>query len=187
MYKIKKQELRELEKKADLREIDLYYGDATKISQTGYCPYGWQKKGEEISIPVTRGKSINCFGFYSRNNDFYYKITQENINSDFILQMLDEFSFYINKETTLVFDNASVHKAKKILERLEVWERRGLHIFFLPTYSHQLNLIERLWEEFKLRWIKPLDYISADNLFYAVNRICANVGLELFMKISVFR
>lgn len=36
--------------------IDLYYGDETKISQTGYVPYGWQHKDENISIPIQHGR-----------------------------------------------------------------------------------------------------------------------------------
>lgn len=183
-YKAKKKALKDLEKQAELGVIDLYYGDSTTISQMGNSPYGWQKKAEEINIPVTRGKSISCFGLFSRNNDFYYKITTESIKSDFILGMLDEFSLMIDKKTVLVLDNARPHKAKKVMERLKLWEKRGLYIFFLPVYSPQLNLIERLWEEFKLRWLRPSDYVSADDLFYAVNRICNAVGSYLFLNIS---
>ena len=47
-------------------------------------------------------------------------------------------------------------------------------------------IIERLWKEFKEGWLKPSDYQSADTLFYAVDRICANIGKELFMNFSEF-
>ena len=61
MYKTRKEALSLLEQQAALGNIDLYYGDATKISQEGYVPYGWQFADEEIGIEATKGKSINCF------------------------------------------------------------------------------------------------------------------------------
>jgi len=54
----------------------------------------------------------------------------------------------------------------------------------LPPYSPQLNIAERLWKEIKEGWIKPHDYLDADNLFYALDRICANIGKNLFINFS---
>ena len=57
---------------------------------------------------------------------------------------------------------------------------------YLPPYSPQLNIAERLWKELKEGWIKPNDYIETDTLFYAVNRICANIGNILSIKFSKY-
>ncbi|MBX2840286.1 MAG: hypothetical protein KTR26_00840, partial [Flammeovirgaceae bacterium] len=48
-----------------------------------------QFEDENVSIAASRGKSINCFGLLSRNNDFFSKITTANINTDFIINTLD--------------------------------------------------------------------------------------------------
>ena len=106
------------------------------------------------------------------------------INADFILEFMDEFSLNITNTTVAVFDNAPVHKARKIKERLQVWQKRGLYIFFLPPYSPQLNIIERFWKELKEGWIKPEDYHTADDLFYAVNQILAGIGTEFTMDFA---
>lgn len=84
----------------------------------------------------------------------------------------------------MVLDNARIHTAHKVKQRLEIWQKRGLYIFYLPPYSPHLNIIERLWKEIKQGWIKPSDYLSADNLFYAIDRICATVGKQLFINFS---
>ena len=167
--------------------IDLYYGDETKISQQGYVPYGWQFNDEDVFIQATKGKSVNCFGLLSRNNKFLYRNTEKNINSDFIIETLDELSLTITMLTVIVLDNARPHTARKVKQLLKVWQKRGLYIFYLPPYSPQLNIIERLWKEFKEGWLKPADYQCADSLFYAVDRICANIGKQLFMKFSDFK
>jgi len=175
-----------LEQQSQLGHIDLYYGDETKVAQEGYVPYGWQFEDEEVAIEVTRGRSINCFGLLSRANDFFSRITEENINADFIIETLDAFSLSIKKPTVVVLDNAKVHTARRVKELFEIWQNRGLYIFYLPPYSPHLNIIERLWKELKEGWLKPEDYQSADNLFYAVNRICAAIGTELFINFSQF-
>lgn len=164
----------------------MLYGDAVKVSETGYVPYGWQFPDEQVSIPANRGASINCFGLLARDNRFFYKNTEKNINADFIIGILDEFSFKIDKPTVVVLDNASPHKAKKVRELFGIWQSRGLYIFFLPPYSPQLNIIERLWKEIKEGWLRPQDYVSTDNLFYALDRVCAAIGSNIFMKFSNF-
>jgi transposase len=69
---------------------------------------------------------------------------------------------------------------------LETWQKRGLYIFFLPAYSPQLNIAERLWKEIKEDWIKPSDYIDAENLFYAVDRICGSATNAHFHTYPIF-
>ena len=92
----------------------------------------------------------------------------------------------INKPTVIVLDNARIHTARKVKERLRDWQDRGLYIFYLPPYSPHLNIAERLWKELKSRWIKPADYCSAENLFYTVSLALTAVGKELFINFSKF-
>ena len=135
-------------------------------------------------IQAAKGKSINCFGLLSRNNKFVYRNTEKNINSDFIIETLDELSLSVTILTVIVLDNARPHTARKVKQLLGTWQSRGLYIFYLPPYSPHLNIIERFWKEFKEGWLKPSDYFDADTLFYAVDRICAAVGKDLFMNFS---
>ena len=78
----------------------------------------------------------------------------------------------------------SVHRNKKIRELRELWEKRGLFLFYLPPYSPHLNLAETLWRIMKTKWIRPQDYASSDNLFYTVNRALAAVGDTLGIKLK---
>lgn len=48
---------------------------------------------------------------------------------------------------------ASVHKAKAIEPLLNVLERQGLKLYFLPPYSPELNRIEKLWHKMKYEWM----------------------------------
>ena len=184
LYEVRKQALSLIEQQAEPGNIDLFYADEAQFSQQGYVPYGWQFDDEEVAIEACKGRSTNCFGLLSRTNGFIYKMTERNINSDFVIEILDELSLTISKFTFVVLDNARIHTARKVKQLFETWRKRGLYIFYLPTYSPPLNIIERPLKEMKQGWLKPEDYQSADSLFYAVDRICANIGNTLFINFS---
>ena len=187
MYAVRKESLLLLEKSSEKGEIDLYYGDESRVCEEGYVPYGWQFKDEKVAVRVAKGKTLNCFGLLSRQNDLIFNTTEKNIDADYILGQLENFSYRIGKPTVVVLDNASVHTAKKIKERSEYWQQRGLYIFYLPPYSPHLNIIERLWKELKARWLRPSDYETPDQLFYAVWAALATVGTRLIINYGTFK
>ena len=163
--------LKELESLSRAQAIDLFYGNESGICTEGYVPYGWQFKGEEVSVPSERnGKRLNCFGLISRDNRCHWAATTDSIDSAFICEYLERLSFQIERQTVIVLDNASVHRSKAVLERLPYWRRRGLWLFYLPPYCPHLNLCETLWRVMKGKWPAPQDYSSSDALFYAANK-----------------
>ena len=171
-----------LEQRSDNGEIDLYYGDEAQVSEEGYVPYGWQFKDENVSIKSAKGKSINCFGMITRDNQFEYATTYETINSNFIIEQIDRFSYGIKKHTVIVLDNAKVHQSKAMQAMQCVWAKRLLFIFYLPPYSPHLNIIERVWKEIKARWIQVKDYEDYDQLFYATRLILNAIGNSVFIN-----
>lgn len=130
---------------------------------------------------------MNCFGLISRKSVLHFATTSKKITAAFVLEQLDKFSWTITKPTVVVLDNARIHTANKIKERLKYWQKRGLYIFYLPPYCPHLNICERLWKELKARWIKPEDYINSDNLFYQVKQLLNAVGEELIINFSEFK
>lgn len=93
-----------------------------------------------------------------------------------MIGFLDSFSLSIARKTVIVLDNAPIHRARKLFALRDLWEKRGLHIFFLPPYSPHLNIAEILWRMLKGKWLQPRDYITSDTLFYAANRALATMG-----------
>lgn len=173
-----------LEEQSRQGTVDLFYGDESQVSPAGYVPYGWQFEQEVVCIESAKGKGLNCFALINRDSQLIYTTSKENITAQFVVEQLDSFSLRLKKPTVVVLDNAKAHTAAKVKEQLENWQQRGLFLFYLPPYSPHLNLAERLWKELKARWLRPLDYISTDNLFYAVEMALAAVGKQLFINFS---
>ena len=49
-------------------------------------------------------------------------------------------------------------------DNLEEWQQRQIEMFWLPSYSPQLNLIEILWRFIKYEWIEIKAYRSWQTL-----------------------
>ena len=180
LYHYKVECLVELERLSSGGEIDLYYGDESGVCREGYVPYGWQFKGERVSVPSDRnGDRLNCFAIISRESACHWMAATETMNAEKICGFLDQLSWGIKKKTVIVLDCAALHRGKVIKERLAYWRRRGLWLFYLPPYSPHLNLCETLWRILKGKWLSPEDYQTDDDLFYATNRCLADVGIGL--------
>ena len=102
------------------------------------------------------------------------------------MEQLDRLSLQIRKLTFAVVDSASEHTAKVIKERLDIWQQRGLYLFYLHPYTPYLNIPETLWRKIKMEWLIPEDYRERDTLFCATNRCLANVGTNLAIQFSGF-
>ena len=167
--------------------IDLYYGDESRISLEPCVPYAWQFKAEEVFMPSTQGRGLNCFALLSRANECRFETTPNNINARFIIEQLDALSFGLERVTVVVLDNAPAHVAQPIKERKPFWQERGLFVFYLPTYSPHLNIVEILWRELKYQWLRPEDYLDTQTLFYQVRQALAAVGTLLHIHFRPFQ
>lgn len=167
--------------------IDVYYGDESFFCLNPNVQYAWQKK-EYIKIVPKRSTTIKIFGLISREKGELHTFESfNNINSDFIIQCINEFITKITKKTIIVLDNASTHCSKKMKEQLEIWDTiHDLHIFYLPKYSPHLNLIETLWRKIKYEWLKPNDYKNTEVLSKALSKIFKNYGTDFNINFSAF-
>lgn len=166
--------------------IDLYYADAARVSVNPNVPYAWQFADEDVFMPSTQGGGLNCFALLKRNNECLFETTKASINSEFIFEQFEQLSMRRKRLTVVVLDNAPVHTAKLIQERREVWQQRGLFLFYLPRYSPHLNIVEVLWRKLKYYWLAPQDYQTNEGLFYTVRQALAAVGASLRINFSKF-
>jgi transposase len=77
-----------------------------------------------------------------------YHVTEQTIDSQEYIKFLGQVIKGRTHPMFLIVDRASFHRAKAV--RRFVWRhRRQLRIFYLPTYSPELNPDEHVWEEIK--------------------------------------
>jgi transposase len=165
-------------------ELDVYFADESGFSLDPCIPYGWQPIGEYTTIVPKKSQRRNVFGLLSTANHFVGYDTMGSINADLLAAFIDDFTQNITKKTIIVLDNAPFHKSDFIEEKRLEWEKKGLHIWFLPTYSPHLNRIETLWRKTKYEWLKPSDYLNWETLAQALDNIFKNIGGEYTIKFT---
>lgn len=175
-YKEKKEQLSELKRLESEGKINLYY-----LDETGFCliptvPYGWQNRGEYLTIPSRRSPRLNVLGIMNKNNHLETYVSSQSINSDVVVACIDAFFPVVNKPTFIVADRASIHTSDIVLDKIESWKERGITIFELPSYSPELNLIEILWRFIKYQWIELDAYSSWQTFVESLEKILREFG-----------
>jgi transposase len=151
------------------------------------CRDAWQFQDEEVSMPSEKGVGINCFGLFTRSNNNWTAVSEKAIDAAFVVEQLERFSFSLERVTVVVLDNARIHTGKKMRERIQGWQRRGLFVFYLPTYSPHLNIAETVWHKLKYEWLSAEDYESKEHLQYAVRQALSAFGRSLKIRFSGFK
>jgi transposase len=75
------------------------------------------------------------------------------------------------KENYIVMDNASIHKSKPMIRKIE---RRGYKVIYLPPYSPELNPIEQFWGVVKGK-MKRDRLLAEENLSDRIADACNDV------------
>jgi|CXWL01.1.fsa_nt_gi transposase len=165
--------------------IDLFYFDESGFGRTPYIPYAWQDRGTTLEVPCREGKRINVMGAYSlMAGDIQVEMLDRNITSADVISYFDKLSERLEKFSVLVIDNASIHTANKVKEKLAEWEEKGLYIYYLPTYSPELNIVEMVWRLVKYRWLPLNAYASFESLWENLKDVFYEIGRKHILYLA---
>lgn len=165
-------------------EMDLVFFDETGFSLQPCVPYGWTRCGEVIEIPSQRSSRLNVLGFWSLQGDLYWESHIGSVNTEVVIDVFDGYCESLLRETIVILDNASMHTSGQFTAQRERWADCGLHLYYLPTYSPELNWIEILWRKIKYRWLPISAYESFDSLVTEVGRILNEVGKQFQFEVG---
>lgn len=133
------------------------------LDESGCCPesplsYGYGQIGQQKSIAqkTRKGRRVNIMGVWEEEKRFEYTLKVGTYNTKSYLRFMDwqaeramKRLFETGKLTIIIHDNASIHRAKLVQKRHQIWSKQGLSVFFLPPYSPEMNRIEEQWLHLK--------------------------------------
>ena len=153
----------------------IYFMDGCHPNHNAMPAYGWIAKGVTKEIPTnTARKRINLNGAIDIS-DFDLVIREDptlNAQSTIALFKQIEDKNPLAEVIYVIADNAPYYRCKLIKEHLQ---DSKIKIVFLPSYSPNLNLIERLWKFFH----KTVRY----NQYYSTFDRFKEVSLNFFANI----
>ncbi len=147
-YAAKARYLRELRRQARHGQIHLYYADEMDVALLPTISGRWMRLGQQLQVN-TPGKNAkqHVFGAVNYVTGALVWLTwpgKNNLGFRHLLQQVLAGHSTESIPVVIVVDNFKIHKAKAVQEWLG--RHRGqLRLYFLPTYSPRLNLIERVW------------------------------------------
>ena len=123
--------------------------------------YAWQPKGLEGTKQVlanTGRKRLNIIGAINPVSlQPTILLTEENCSAEVIEAFLEEIKKQYNKAKAIciILDNARYQRSNLVKTTAKFF---NIDLLFLPPYSPNLNLIERLWRYFKKEVMKNKYY-----------------------------
>lgn len=138
------------------QEDHLYFADATHPQHNTRPSYGWILKGKahDKLVKTNSGRErLNLNGALDLKTHHAIVLSEETINAHSVIRLGNTLlKKHPKGKIYLILDNATHHHARLVT----AWrtKHRRIRFIFLPPYSPNLNLIERLWRFFhqKVTW-----------------------------------
>ncbi len=138
------------------KQDHLYFVDATHPQHNTRPSYGWILKGKahDKLVKTTSGrKRLNLHGALNGKTHHAVVLSEQTINAQSVIRLGTTLLKKHKKgKIYLILDNARYYHAKIV----KTWRQTHgrIKFIFLPSYSPNLNLIERLWRFFhqKVTW-----------------------------------
>ena len=169
------EKLKKRKKEAD----KIYFMDGVHPLHNSQPAYGWIQKGSDMILKSNTGRErLNLNGAY--NIEDHTAIIQETemINAQSTISVFTEI---MRKQPMgkiyIILDNARYYRCG--LVQSFVKRNKRIQLVFLPPYSPNLNIIERLWKFFK----KNVTY----NKYYEKYTIFRENCLSFFRNIETYR
>ncbi len=160
------------------KEDRLYFMDATHPEHTAVPSYGWIKKGETQVLKANpRPYRLNINGAVNIDTLDMVIRFEEKINKDTTLDFLSALRKHQPKGWIyLICDNAGYYQSPDVQ-----WfaENLAIKLIYLPPYSPNLNLMERIWKFFK----KNVLY----NKYYEEFEDMKNASKKFFRRIVEYK
>lgn len=169
-------ELSVLLKEKDSTSV-VYYADGVHPTHNSRSTYAWIEKGEILEQPTVSGRDrVNINGLLNA-----YDVTDviahdcESVNAQSTRELYEDA---LNKHPNasciyIISDNARYYHNKELAEWVKGTKIKQI---FLPPYSPNLNLIERLWKFLRKKVINTGFYRTKEEFRQAIATFFANIG-----------
>ena len=146
-----KQKWPEIQELAEKKNAYILFGDEASFPQWGSLSYTWAKKGQQPVVKTSGNRrGYKVFGLidYFSGRFFCKGHDKGRLNSASYESFLSEVLSKTRKHIILIQDGASYHTSKA-MKQFFAKKANRITVYDLPSYSPNLNPIEKLWKKIK--------------------------------------
>jgi transposase len=159
----------------------VYFVDATHPQHNTTLASGWILKGKanDKYLKTNTGRNrLNLNGAYNSQDKRAIVLEEETINTNSTIRLFEQISKkQKNGKVYLILDNARYHHSKQV--RNWVLNHPRYKLLYLPPYSPNLNIIERLWKYYH----KKITY----NQYFETFEQFKTASLEFFKNLNQYQ
>ena len=159
-------------------DVEIVFADAAHPEHNAQAAYGWIKRGETRELKTNSGrKRLNLHGAINAETYEVTIIESETVDSYSTINLLTaiESKYPAASAIKVILDNAKYHYSEAVRNYIA---KSRIDLVFLPSYSPNLNLIERLWGFFKKKMLH--------NRYYKDIRVFRKACIKFFQTIDKY-
>lgn len=138
---------------------NVYFVDAAHFVLGAFLGFLWSFTRIFVKTPSGRQR-FNVLGALNAITKELITVTNSTyITSTQVCELLNLIAQKNNGQVTVVLDNAAYQRCKAVTDKAEAL---GIELLFLPPYSPNLNLIERIWKFTKKNCLNSKYYENFD-------------------------
>jgi transposase len=158
----------QIKKRAKKLNATIYFEDESGIRSDFHAGTTWAPKGETPVIKVTGARfSTNMIAAVGTRGHLRFMVHKGSVTGDVICIFLNRLMHGAQNPIFLIWDGHPTHRSKKVRECIESYNGK-LEVYFLPSYSPELNPAEQVWRSVKNHGVGRKSIFGPDQLKSAV-------------------
>jgi transposase len=135
----------EIKQRAKEEDAEIHWGDETAVVNTDVRGRGYAPKGDTPVAYVVGGtrQKLSMISTVTNQGKTSWMIIDGNFNHLRLIEFFEALIKQVGRKVFLVLDNLGVHHCKPVKEWLTAHIKQ-IEVFYLPSYSPELNPDERL-------------------------------------------
>ena len=130
---------------------EIHWGDETGIQTDAYNERGYSPSGKTPVVRLQAKKSrVNMISAISNQGKVRFMMYRETMTTQILIKFMTRLVKDADRKVFLILDNLKVHHSKAVKKWLEE-HKEDIEVFYLPSYSPQLNPDEYLNGDLKGR------------------------------------
>lgn len=136
-------------KKAKEEGAEIHWGDETGLRNDSQHGRGYSPKGKTPVIRLcAKRSSISMISAITNQGKVRFMVFKEKLTTALLIKFMEKLTKDAGRKVFLILDNLRIHHSKEVRAWLEE-HKEQIEVFYLPSYSPELNPDEYLNCDFK--------------------------------------